>query len=115
MSNVLSNAIRHTPQSGTIRLRLEKRKGHVLLSTADTGTGLSEGALKHVFDRFYRSDKGRVRSEGGAGLGLAIVKALVELHGGSISAKNHVEGGAVFTILLPNAASSHSVHTPTNN
>ena len=81
---------------------LEQKESNVVLNGQDTGKGLSEDALKYVFDRFYRTEKGRVRSEGGSGLGLAIVKALVELHGGRVSVRNHSEGGAIFKIFLPN-------------
>ena len=102
LSNLLSNALRHTPEGGQVLVRLESQGNFVDLSVLDTGTGLSEEGLARVFNRFYRSDNGRVRSEGGSGLGLAIVKALVELHGGSVFVRNRVESGAVFTILLPN-------------
>lgn len=102
LGNLLSNAIRHTPQGGTITVTLEQETSGFSLMVSDTGKGLSDIALQHVFDRFYRSDKGRVRSEGGSGLGLAIIKALVELHGGSVAASNREEGGAVFEVFLPN-------------
>lgn len=101
LSNLLSNALRYTPEGGFVTVSLEQKDRNLELTVHDTGKGLSEDALKHVFDRFYRSDKGRVRSEGGSGLGLAIVKALTELHGGSVSVANRVEGGAVFSVLLP--------------
>ncbi len=101
LSNLLSNALRHTPNGGWVKVKLEQQEADLVLSVADSGNGLSEEALKNVFDRFYRSDKGRVRSEGGSGLGLAIVKALTELHGGYVSVENAAQSGAVFTIYLP--------------
>lgn len=106
LNNLLSNALRYTPRGGTVTVALAAKgklpKGkRIEMTVSDTGTGLSEDDLGQVFNRFYRSDKGRVRSEGSSGLGLAIVKALVELHGGNISVRNRDEGGAVFTMLLP--------------
>lgn len=101
LNNLLSNALRYTPQGGRVSVKLTSKGNFVEMTVSDTGTGLSENDFNRIFDRFYRSDKGRVRSEGSSGLGLAIVKALVELHGGSISASNRAEGGAVFTTLLP--------------
>ncbi len=105
LSNLLSNSLRFTPEGGCVTVSLEQKESNLVLTVQDTGKGLSEDALKHVFDRFYRSEKGRVRSEGGSGLGLAIVKALVELHGGRVSVRNHSEGGAIFKIFLPNTIS----------
>jgi len=101
LSNLLSNAIRHTPEGGSIKVSLEQQEQDLKLSVLDSGRGLSDDALTNVFDRFYRSDKGRVRSEGGSGLGLAIVKALTELHSGTVNVENVKTGGAEFTISLP--------------
>lgn len=101
LGNLLSNALRYTPEEGSITVKLELQGLWLILSVSDTGKGFSEDALKHVFDRFYRSDKGRVRAEGGSGLGLAIVKALTELHGGKVSVDNQTEGGAILKIMLP--------------
>jgi len=101
LSNLLSNALRYTPEGGTVTTKLEKQETEFLLSVSDTGKGLSDDALRNVFDRFYRSDKGRVRSEGGSGLGLAIVKALTELHGGTVSVQNQPNSGAAFSIRIP--------------
>ncbi len=73
------------------------------MSICDSGPGLSDEDLAHIFDRFYRADKSRTRESGGAGLGLAIAKALVEAHGGKIWAENAPEGGACFHFTLPSA------------
>jgi len=100
IGNLLSNALRYTPEGGKVMLRLEQQGSWALISVRDTGLGLSEEALGQLFNRFYRSDKGRVRAEGGSGLGLAIVKALTELHGGQVSAENHKAGGALFRVRL---------------
>jgi two-component system sensor histidine kinase MtrB len=73
----------------------------VSLSLRDRGPGIPENVLPHVFERFYRGDRARSRSEGGTGLGLSIARKLAQAHGGDLSAANHPEGGAVFTLELP--------------
>ncbi len=98
--NLLANAIRHTPEGGTISISAAEHRGGVLTSICDTGPGLTETDLAHVFDRFYRADDART-SDGGAGLGLSIAKALVDAQGGSIWAENRPAGGACFHVLLP--------------
>jgi two-component system sensor histidine kinase MtrB len=67
----------------------------------DSGTGIPEEALPYIFERFYRADKSRVRLEGGTGLGLAIARKIAEAQGGTLTAANHPQGGAVFTLVLP--------------
>ena len=67
----------------------------------DSGPGIPQESLAHIFERFYRADRSRSRSEGGSGLGLAIARQLAEAHGGSLTAANAPEGGAVFTLKLP--------------
>ena len=104
--NLLSNAIRHTPSGGKIRLiaRREPQDG-VVVSVCDTGPGLRPEDLDRVFERFYRADSARSSDEGGAGLGLSIAKVLVEAHGGRIWAENPPQGGACFHVALPAASS----------
>jgi two-component system OmpR family sensor kinase/two-component system sensor histidine kinase BaeS len=100
--NLLSNAERYTPQGGMIRISARALAGgRVRVSVCDSGPGLSDEDLAHIFDRFYRADKSRARESGGAGLGLAIAKALVEAHGGQIWAENASPGGACFHFTLP--------------
>ena len=104
VTNLVENAIQHAPEGSTIRLRAAPRDGRIAIEVADQGPGIPEPDLQRVFERFYRVDKARARSEeaaGGTGLGLAIVKHLVGLHGGTVSARNADAGGAVFTVLLP--------------
>ena len=76
----------------------------VQISVQDSGPGIPLESLPRVFERFYRLDKSRSRSEGGSGLGLAIARQLAEAHGGSLVAANHPQGGAVFTLTLPKSS-----------
>jgi signal transduction histidine kinase len=108
--NLLSNALRHTPAGGTIRVLGSHGPGGVTLVFEDTGEGLTAEQLASIFNRFYRVDKSRSRETGGTGLGLAIVKAIVEAHGGTISAYSKGKGqGSRFTIALPEELSSMSL------
>jgi len=102
--NLLSNAERYTPEGGSIRISTRTLAGgKVRVSICDSGPGLSDEDIAHIFDRFYRADKSRTRESGGAGLGLAIAKALIEAHGGQIWAENAPTGGACFHFTLTNA------------
>ena len=96
LSNLVGNAIRHTPPGG--RVLVEARDG-VEVSVSDTGEGLPPGAGERVFQRFWRADESR--GAGGTGLGLAIARAIVELHGGTIRVTEAPGGGACFTFTLP--------------
>jgi two-component system phosphate regulon sensor histidine kinase PhoR len=100
--NLLENALRHSPDGGTVRVRIEAGPAWCLLSVRDQGPGLSEEDLEHMFERFYRGDPSRVRSPGGgSGLGLAIVQQIAATHGGRVQAGNHPEGGAQLELVLP--------------
>jgi two-component system, OmpR family, sensor histidine kinase BaeS len=102
LGNLLDNALRHTAHGGTVTVAAAAADGHVLLQVADTGTGIPPEHLPHVFERFYRVDTARSRADGGSGIGLAITKALVEAHGGRITATSSGPGrGAQFTVQLP--------------
>jgi signal transduction histidine kinase len=99
LQNIAANALRHTPEGGRLELRGERRGDRIRLSVRDTGPGIPEEHLSHLFDRFYKADP--ARSHAGSGLGLSIVRAIVQRHGGTVSAQNAPEGGAVFEIDLP--------------
>lgn len=100
--NLLSNAVKFTPKGGRVQIRLERINSHVEIVVSDTGIGIDEEFLPHVFDRFRQLDGSKTRRHGGLGLGLAIVRQLVELHGGTVSAENNgEEQGSTFTVKLP--------------
>lgn len=101
LHNLLSNALRHTPAGESVTLSAGQAGDEVWLAVADSGEGIAPEHLPHVFDRFYRTDRARSRDTGGAGLGLAIVRAIVEAHGGRVTAVSPGAGqGATFTISL---------------
>ena len=99
LDNLLENAIRHTAQ-GRIKVSVTADTSTFTLEVADTGIGISEDVLPHIFERFY-VDKTRGPASGGTGLGLAIVKRIVELHGGDVSARSQLGVGTRFHIKLP--------------
>ena len=101
--NLLENAANYSPEGGTVVLASRRANDRLLLTVSDQGDGIPEADLARVFERFYRVDKARSRSQrdpGGTGLGLAIVKHLVELHDGQVAVANRQGGGAVFTVAL---------------
>jgi two-component system sensor histidine kinase MprB len=102
VNNLLDNAARHSPPGGSVEVVLDAQGVRV----HDHGTGIEEADLPHVFDRFYRGSNSRSRQ--GSGLGLAIVRQVAEQHGGSVSAANAPDGGAVFTLHLPTVAADGS-------
>ena len=102
VGNLLDNALRHTPSGGRVTVRSHREGARVIIDVADTGDGISVDSLPRVFERFYRADTARDRAHGGAGIGLAISKALVEAHGGRLSAQSGGDGhGATFRVSLP--------------
>jgi signal transduction histidine kinase len=101
VNNLLSNALRYTSQEGMIWLTVEKKGPVVQVQVRDSGVGIPVDVLPNIFDRFYRADKARSRAEGGSGLGLAIARQLARSHDGELSAENHPQSGAVFTLSLP--------------
>lgn len=104
LTNLLGNALQHTPPGGRVTIRAHPEHGMVAIAVVDTGAGIAPEHLPHVFDRFYRADRSRARSSGGSGIGLTIARHLVEGHGGSIRAESPGPGrGATFTFALPPA------------
>jgi signal transduction histidine kinase len=101
LSNLIGNAITHTPAGGRIAISAQRRNGVVQTSVADTGTGIPAEHLQHVFDRFYRTDPSRARSSGGTGLGLAIVRQLIRAQNGDVAAISEPGQGTVISFTLP--------------
>jgi len=101
LTNLIGNAIRHTPEGGRVTIDAQRQNGSVRVSVSDTGEGIPADDLPRVFDRFYRGERSRSRSKGGAGLGLAIAKGIVEAHGGSIEVASAAGQGSTFTFTLP--------------
>lgn len=100
--NLLANAIKFTPEYGSVKLIVEREHEHQLLMTVtDTGMGIAPNQLPHIFDRFYQADDTGTRQEAGSGIGLSLVKELVQLMGGSISVKSETDRGSSFYVRLP--------------
>ena len=101
LTNLLENAVRHTPTGGRIRVAAELGPAGIVLSVSDTGSGIAPEHVPRIFERFYRVDAGRSRDRGGTGLGLAIVKHLVEAHGGRIEAETALGHGTTIRMTFP--------------
>jgi signal transduction histidine kinase len=101
--NLLSNALKYTPPGGAVEVRVDTRPSGTEIRVADTGVGIDPQDIPRVFERFYRADNSRSRATGGAGIGLSIAKAIVESHGGTISAVSQPGRGSEFLITLPPA------------
>ena len=107
LSNLLDNALRHTPAKGAVCVRLHAADGRAVLQVADSGEGIPAGELPRIFERFYRVDKARTRQTGGTGLGLAIVRHVAEAHGGAVRVDSELARGSTFTVTLPLAGPVH--------
>ena len=99
--NLVENAIKYTPEGGSVELSLSKKGGWAQFEVCDTGIGIPPENLSHIFDRFYRVDKARARAHGGSGLGLSIAKWIAQAHGGAIRVKSQLGEGTTFTVTLP--------------
>jgi len=99
--NLISNALKYTPEGGSIEIASAETPESVVISVKDSGIGISEEDLPYIFERFYRADKSRSRATGGSGIGLAIVKFLVEAHGGTVTVVSKPGAGSQFTVTLP--------------
>lgn len=103
LQNLVANAIRHTPAGGRVRVDISRQGDEIVMAVEDSGPGIPDEHLPRIFDRFYKADESRTGTEvpSGSGLGLSIVRAIVDRHGGTVSAANVPGGGARFEIRLP--------------
>ena len=101
LTNLLDNALRYTPSGGQLKLSAQSVLDGIKFRVRDSGPGISEVDLPHIFDRFYRGDKSRNRQDGGSGLGLAISKSIIEAHGGQIWAESAAGEGTTIVFVLP--------------
>ncbi len=108
VENLLDNALRHTPEGGSIRVSWQADADRVAFIVADTGPGIAPDDLPHLFDPLYRGESSRNRQTGGAGLGLTIARRILRAHGGDLVAANRARGGAEFTAWLPLPSSQPS-------
>ena len=105
--NLLDNAVRYSPDGAALQVLASSRGGWCRIGVRDHGPGLSEEDLEHMFERFYRGDPSRVKSQRtGSGLGLSIAQQIATTHGGRIQAGNHPEGGALIELILPTSPSA---------
>ena len=101
LENLVDNALKYTPKGSHIEVSTKLREGEVEVAVRDDGPGIPEADLPHIFERFYRVDKGRSREKGGTGLGLSIVKHIVHLHSGRVWAESEVGKGTCFRVIFP--------------
>lgn len=101
VTNLLSNSVKYTKESGRIKITVEEEKDYGFIKVTDTGIGIPEKELPLIFQRFYRTDQSRNRQSGGAGIGLAIVKSIVSAHGGMVTVVSKENKGSCFTVKLP--------------
>lgn len=99
--NLIANALKFTPQGGSIIIQVKEDQNHICAKVIDTGQGISVQDQIHIFERFYRADVSRNRMTGGSGIGLALVKAIVEAHGGTITVASEMNVGTEFTMVFP--------------
>jgi heavy metal sensor kinase len=109
MMNLIDNAINYTNRGGSVQISVEAREGCAYLSVRDSGIGIAQEHLEHIFERFYRVDAARSRAAGGTGLGLAIVEWIVRAHDGTISVESQVGKGTTFTVQLPLAVTPGAI------
>ena len=101
LDNLIENAMRYTPPGGHITLSLTGKSDNIMVKVADTGQGIPEHEISHIFDRFYRLEKNRTASGKNAGLGLSIAKRIIDLHGSNIEAASKPDHGTTFSFSLP--------------
>jgi two-component system sensor histidine kinase ResE len=101
LTNLIDNALRHTPKGGSVKLSVTSEDKGILMEVKDSGSGIPEDDLPFVFERFYKADKARTRGRAGTGLGLAIAKNIIDTHYGHISVQSKIGQGTTFSFLLP--------------
>jgi signal transduction histidine kinase len=101
VTNLVSNALKYTPEGGQVRVRVRAAEHSTELIVSDSGKGIPPEDLPYIFERFYRADRSRNRLTGGLGLGLTITKAIVEAHRGTVEVVSEVDRGTTFTVSLP--------------
>ena len=104
VANLLDNALKYTPSGGTVTASVTPNEGQIIISVSDTGIGISNDDLSHIFNRFYRCDQSR--SQAGIGLGLSLAQAIAKVHGGNISVTSNLGQGTKFTVTLPQSSPS---------
>ena len=97
----MDNAIKYTPEEGTIHVSLKEEEGNLVWRVRDNGIGIPPEDQEHIFERFYRVDKARSRETGGTGLGLSIVRQMVKMHDGTITVQSEAGKGSEFTVIFP--------------
>jgi len=110
LSNLVSNALRHTPAGGAVQVHAYPTREGVVVEVSDTGEGIRAEDMPHIFEQFYRGEKSRSRATGGSGLGLAIVQAIVEAHGAQVRATSNLGSGTRFTFVLPQRPEPYASH-----
>jgi two-component system, OmpR family, sensor kinase len=111
-SNLVTNALTHTPSTATVTVRVQNRGDEAVIEVADDGPGIAEADRAQIFERFYRADSSRTRASGGSGLGLSIVSGLVRAHGGTVEVTETPGGGATFRVRLPLLAPAPALTRP---
>lgn len=101
VTNLLSNAVRYTPENGMVTIDLSRERGFAKISVTDTGVGIAEDDMKKVFSRFWRADVARQNVDGGLGIGLALVKEVVDQHRGNVSVESRLGEGSTFIMRIP--------------
>lgn len=115
LSNLLINSVKYTPRAGRIWLTAERQGDVVSVAVRDTGMGIPQESLASIFDMFSQVDRSLEKTTGGLGIGLALVKGLVEMHGGTVTAKSEEGQGSTFTVTLPVASSDQPASVATSN
>jgi signal transduction histidine kinase len=101
LTNMLFNAVKYTPEGGGVWMEVKQDGTFIAVSIADTGIGIPEADLPHIFEEFYRADNARAIERDGTGLGLAFAKQVIERHGGQVWVRNNPGAGATFRFTLP--------------